>query len=99
MKRWSTKLENTLRRYHAEGYSASDAAKAMGRGVEGVRSKARMLGLTFPLARAGRVAVAPIEERHNFIAPPVRRYSSFTQFVLGDPPDGRSALDQKRAGA
>lgn len=95
--RWTEEDEAVLRRMHAEGATAAEIGLALNRHREVVRVKARYLGLALkarPL-RTAEERPAP-RVRPSGPTPPVVHYSSITARVFGDPPPGRSALDQKR---
>jgi hypothetical protein len=92
---WTLDEEALLRRLASEGNTAREAGDAFGRATEGVRSKGERLGLTFASGRGRTHAVvAPVKEALPTPLPNPR-YSSRTAMIFGDPPIGRSALDQK----
>lgn len=95
---WSEAEIAMLRRLHGDGATVAQAAMELDRGLEATRSKAKTIGLIFANGRIGRVSVRTVIEKQEYIALPPARYASRTAMMFGDPPLGRSALDQKRAG-
>ena len=93
--KWTASEEHRLRNLVAEGKTAREAGEALGRHPEVVRRKAMAMGLRLTLGRAGQREKAPQVEPKATITIEVPRYSSRTAMMFGDPPIGRSALDQK----
>lgn len=93
--RWTMAEEDQVRELVAAGATASEAAKRLKRGMEAVRGKAANMGLKFASGRKGRPSEADIREKEDFIRPAPARYASRTAMIFGDPPIGRSALDQR----
>lgn len=95
---WTLEEEAKLRRLVGEGKTAREAGEALRRPTEGVRAKGERMGLTFA---SGLGRTQPLRSPVKSDEPPPGappRYSSLTALMFGDPPVGRSALDQKRAG-
>jgi len=95
---WTLDEEAMLRRLAAEGKTAREAGEALGRATEGVRAKGERMGLTFASGRGRNHPIAAPVKEVDPAPVPNPRYSSRTAMIFGDPPIGRSALDQKRAG-
>lgn len=93
--KWTAWEEDKVRHLVAVGATARDAGEALGREPETVRRKAIAMGLTFARSTAARQSVVPKVDATPPI-PEIPRYSSRMAMMLGDPPIGRSALDQKR---
>lgn len=93
--RWTLAEEDQVRELVAAGTTASEAAKRLKRGMEAVRGKVANMGLKFAPGHRGRTSEAHAREAADFIRPAPARYASRTAMIFGDPPIGRSALDQR----
>lgn len=102
LRRFSEHEMATVRNCCAKGMTVSETAALLGRNIESVRSLASRLEIKFTVgARSGRPRIAAPSEAGanagaNAIRLPPARYASRTSMIFGDPPIGRSALDQKR---
>lgn len=84
---WTEDEIATLVRMKSTGADVATIAKHLGRTYQSTANKASSyVSVT--------VAKEPAPER-----PPAPRYASRMAIMMGDPPIGRSALDQKRASA
>ena len=97
--RWTIAEEEAIRRFVARQFTCAQAAAELKRNVESTRSKAEAMGLKFKSGRIGRVSHAQVTSDPKFVRPEPPRYASRMAMILGDPPIGRSALDQKRGQA
>lgn len=86
-----------MRQCHAEGMTAVEAAKCINRLPNSVLVKGRQLGIVF--AKVSRAKPSETVSIVKHIMPKYIRPASLTGWLMGDPPIGRSALDQKRGQA
>ena len=93
-KLWSEGEVAKLQAMLANGEDLEAIADATGRTRQSVENKMRDLGLA-PRAWGGARVVA--EAKH--LIPPRPVYRSLTSVMMGDPPVGRSALDQRSGAA
>lgn len=95
---WTHTEISKLRAMHASGWTKEQIAEALGRPLAGVDTKARSLALYWRKDKSAgwRTSDAELLEQAKKLIPPSARHASFTAFIMGDPPPGRSALDQKR---
>lgn len=95
---WTHAEISKLRAMHARGSTKEQIADALGRPLAGVDSKARSLALYWRKDKSAgwRTSDAELLQQAKRLIPPSTRHGSLTAFIMGDPPPGRSALDQKR---
>lgn len=93
---WTKAEIEKLKAMCAAGYTYVAAAQELGRTKDSIHGKARNMGLVFAKAAPGVRPGKPSTPAPEPILPAVPRYRSFTAALFGDPPIGRSALDQKR---
>jgi hypothetical protein len=97
-KRFTTDEINLIRECCIKGMTCKETGELLGRPVESLRSLMPRLGLKFKTAsNAGRKAVEVFAEDANAFRLPPAKYASRTAMFFGDPPIGRSALDQRQA--
>jgi len=97
-KLFTTDEINLIRECCDKGMTCKESSELLGRPVESLRSLMPRLGLKFKTAtNAGRKAVEVIAQDANAFRLPPAKYASRTAMFFGDPPIGRSALDQKQA--
>lgn len=95
--RWTPEQTETVHRMAQNGATAAEIAAVVGKSREAVRQKADYEGVALR-TRPRREIEAPPPAPKRVVIPTVR-YPSRMAMMFGDPPIGRSALDQKRAGA
>jgi hypothetical protein len=83
---WTDTEVSQLEALRAKGMSYTEIAKVLGRTMWSVQSKGSNLGLTNP--------VSEFEAAQALVPQVDRSKMSLTALMLGDPPPGRSALDQ-----
>jgi len=96
--RWTADEVKILRDFCERNSTARQAAEVLDRPVTAIQGKAAALGLALVKEPHIRRSKRDFEEAVRAEIPPAPRYASRTAMMFGDPPIGRSALDQKRAG-
>lgn len=93
---WSRDEEARLRRMADDGATVAEASRSFGRSDGSIRGKARTLGLVFAMGDKTRKPRVEAEQSpEGFIRPPAPVYRDRMAVMFGDPPIGRSALDQR----
>lgn len=95
--KWTKAEEAQMVAFSKGGYTYRMAAEELGRSVGAVQGKAAAMDLSFRHEPRARKSQQEIAERLHVPRPPIPQYASLTAMAFGDPPIGRSALDQKRA--
>lgn len=96
--RWTAEEVNKLRDCAARNLTPTQTAEVVGRSAAACLGKAATLELSLAKESRLRRCNREVEETLQAAIPPAPRYASRTAMIFGDPPIGRSALDQKRAG-
>lgn len=95
--KWTTAEESQMVAFSKGGYTYRMAAEELSRSVGAVQGKAAAMELKFRHEPRARKYAKESAESLNVQRPPIPQYASLTAMIFGDPPVGRSALDQKRA--
>lgn len=85
-RKWTADEVETLKTMLDAGARYAAIAKVLGRTEGSVSRKACDAGLVIPEPSVRAVIPKPVTPRNT---------STLTAFILGDPPPGRSALDQR----
>ncbi|WP_375597590.1 hypothetical protein [Devosia sp. Naph2] len=96
--RWTADEISKLKECCERDLTPKQAAEIVGRPSTACLGKAATLGLSLAKESRIRRTKRDFEESVRAEIPPAPRYASRTAMMFGDPPIGRSALDQKRAG-
>lgn len=95
---WAADELERLKELNQMGVYQRDAAEDLGRSVNAIQQQSKRLGLSWKPRPAERRPMASSEAREPAIFVPTFIHSNLTARLCGDPPPGRSALDQRGQG-